>query len=56
MIDLSKMAHCTVCGESVYAPICSVRHQWRLIEGVNEIRRREGLPPKVLDVPDWLPV
>lgn len=56
MIDLSKMQLCTVCEESVYAPICSVRHQARLIEVVNEIRRREGLAPKVMDVPDWLPI
>lgn len=56
MLDLSKMQFCTVCGESVYAAICSVRHQARYIEVVNEIRRREGLPPQVMEVQDWLPV
>ena len=55
MLDLSKLQYCTKCNQSIYAPICSVRHQVRYIEAINEIRRREGLPPKRLEVPDWLP-
>ena len=55
-IDLSKLRFCDSCGYSVFAPICSVVHQARYIEVANEIRRREGLPPRVMDVPDWLPV